>query len=560
MKRTVFAFTVLLSLIAGGFALANRPLDRTEVLQIFQTLTDEARRTWIPSGIVEGRHLAYKASNGYITKSTVIVKYDGERFYWEVNVDSHTKQTKPRESPDRNSSRDDLDLDWNKRRVFAWDGDLYTMYFRPGNHAIVTESPSDIPVVVNGPLTAGIVPWGYGVYTLESLLAAKSSAFEVQVNGQKQVHLRILMDTERPTLEMVFVLDPAKDCAVLSYSQNDGGMASILKTYGDYELVSGKWIPTTIIIERYDENKQSAALLSYDYWDLTSVRVSLPQSDSFNVAYENNALVEFYSPITDKPLSYRYSNEFDLASLLQDRLAIVSDNMQTQNCATAAIKYIAGQLGKNITARKLAELVNEPHKDTSLYELREFARQSGFHCLTIKTDVQTLKSLKGCKAILHLPGPNHYVVLDRIDDEYVWVIDLDGNKFYFSTKIDEFSPDWGGTALVVSNEPLDLKGSFREFNNSELYEIIGAFPNYSCTEQIQKYDVVFCSEPTGGLCGGRYRKFYNRWGCEPNPEGGSCTGTGMVGNQSSPCINNPEYPWDCTITGEWFSQHIRACK
>jgi len=552
MKIRDFVLAVVLLFIAWNCAFADRQLDRAEILQIFQTLTDQPRKTWIPAGTIEAMHLAYKASEGYTADSTVIVRYDGDKFYWEININSHTRQTEPQ------GSYEDLDLNWNKKRIFAWDGQRYTMYFGPGNHAIVTENPSDIPVKVNGPLTAGIVPWGYGVYTLESLFAAESSA---QVDNQGQIHLT-LNKSDMP--EMVFVLEPTKDYAVLSHSLNYAGRSSIVKTYGDYKLVSGRWIPTTIVIERYDNSKQSPELLSYDDWKLTSVSVSVPQPNSFSVAYETDALVEYYWPITDRPLSYRYSNEVDTDSLLQDRRAIVlADDAQTQNCAIAAMKYVLAQLGKDATDRELVELVNEPNEGTSLYALRQFARQLGFYCLVVKTDIEALKNLKDCQVILHLPGPNHYVVLEHIDDEYVWLIDLDSNRFYYRVGLEEFGLDWSeGTALLISGEPLDLEGTFTDIDDDQLHKIIGAdrFVDFSCTDLIQEYDIIFCSEPIGGLCGGRYRKFYNRWGCEPNEDGGSCTGTAIVGNDASPCINDPKYPWECTITGEWFSQDIRACR
>ncbi|MCK4266600.1 MAG: hypothetical protein KAX31_04915, partial [Thermoplasmata archaeon] len=287
MKIRILIQAVISLLLAQGFVLANRQLGKAEIYQIFQTLTDQPRKAWIPIGTIEATHREYKSSDGYVIDSNVVVKYDGDRFYWEIDVDSHTKQTEPQGSPHSKSSRDDFDLNWNRRRVFAWDGERYTMYFRPGNHAIVTEGPSDIPVTVNGPLTAGIVPWGYGVYTLESLSATESLA---EVDGQGQVRLT-LNKTNMP--EMVFVLDPTKDYAVLSCSINYIGGSSVTKTYGDYELVSGKWIPTIIIIERYDDSKQSPELLSYDYWNLTSISASLPAPDSFSVPYETDALVEF---------------------------------------------------------------------------------------------------------------------------------------------------------------------------------------------------------------------------------------------------------------------------
>ena len=158
MKIRDLILAAFLLFIARSFAFAGGQLDKAEILQIFEMLTDQPRKTWIPTGVVEATHLEYKQSKGYITESTVIVKYDGDRFYWEINVESSTEQPEPQGSSDGISSRDTPDPNCNKKRVFAWDGERYTMYFRPGNHAIITENPNDIPVTVNGSLTAGIVP------------------------------------------------------------------------------------------------------------------------------------------------------------------------------------------------------------------------------------------------------------------------------------------------------------------------------------------------------------------------------------------------------------------
>lgn len=556
-KKPILIIILLLTISTVAFG--DRELDRTEILQIFKTLTSQPRKTWIPAGTIEATHIAYKTSSGYITDSNVTVKYDGDKFYWEIDINSYTRQTEPQGNHDGKSSRDALDLDWNKKRVFAWDGERYTMYFRSGNSAVITESPSDIPVAVNGPLTAGIVPWGYGMYTYEQLSAAESSAIEVDVNGQKQLHLTF-KNTDTP--EMVFVLDPAKNYAVLSCSANDVGRSFVTKTYENYQLVSGKWIPATILVERYGNSKQIPELLTQDYWDINSISTAPLQADSFGVEYETDTLVEYYSPVTDKHLSYRYSKDVNTDSLFQDRLAIaLSYNTQTQNCATVATKYVASQLGKEVTDQQLAGLVNEPNKDTSLYELKQFAESLGFYCVAVKTDIQTLKNLKNYQVILYLPGTDHYVVIGHINDKYVWIIDLDSNKFYYRTKLDEFSLNWNeGAALLLSNEPLYLNGTFTELNDQEMHEIIGGFPAYSCTELIQEYDIEFCSEPIFGLCGGVYRTYYNRYGCVEDENGGNCSGDALAGNVSSPCIEDPYSPGSCTITGNWYSQYIRACK
>ncbi len=406
MKKKILIIYITL-FVLNNFCYADRSLDRSEILKVLQLLTEQPRKTWITAGSIGADHFEYKVSTGYMIESTEAVKYDGERFYWQININSRIKENNSDVNDFSSILDEDFDLAGNKERVFTWDGERYTMYFRPGNHVIVTENPSDIPVVVNGPLTAGIVPWGYGIYTYEKLSAAETSA---TVDDQGQIHLT-LNRINMP--EIVFALDPAKDYAVLSCSINNLGRSSIVKTYGDYqELVSGKWIPTTILIERYDNTKQPPKLFSYDRWDFTSIRVSVPHPASFRVPYETDALVEFYPPITDKPLSYRYYGEVDTDSLLQSRLAIVSTpDTQTQNCATVAMKHVSAQLGEDVTDLQLAELVNKPNEGTSLYELRQFAQGLGFYCLAAKTDITTLKNLNACQAILHLPGPNHFVVL-----------------------------------------------------------------------------------------------------------------------------------------------------
>lgn len=554
MKIRNFLLVVILLILAQNFAFADRQLNRTEILQIFKTLTDQPRRTWISGGTIRAAHHEYKSSEGYIIDSTVTVKYDGDKFYWEINIDSYIKQNHAGQS-----SQENIDMKWNKKRVFAWDGERHTMYFRPGNHATVRESPSDFPVGINGPLTAGIVPWGHGVFTLENLSAAESSA---EVDGQEHVHLTVNMESG---LKMVFVLDPAKDYALLSYSLYFEAGSSIITTYGDYESVLGKWIPTTITIDRYNNSKPSSELVSCDHWDLTSISPVIPQAASFRVPYETDALVEFYPLINKKALWYRHYSEVDTDSLLEKKLVIASaKDKQNQNCATVAMKYVSERLGKNVTDQELAGLVSEPNKSTDLYSLRQFARELDLHCLAVKTDISTLKNLKDCQVILHLPSANHYVVFEYIDNEYVWVIDLDSNKFFYRTKLKDFGRVWSaGTALLISDKPLDVDPNNTPISDSELQKITGStrdsLSDFSCTDHIQEYNYLLCPFPIGGLCGGRYWLWPNRWGCYPASEGNICTSQDdMPGNYSSPCINHTSIPNACD-TSDWITKNIRAC-
>jgi len=601
-KHILLAVALLLSVSCAAFA--DRELDRTETLQILEELTSQPKKTWIPAGMIEATHeeyrapkitdpneinnrigekiqayqsnpdkpeltenlqkmkldaipfnVRYKLSNEYTMNSTVIVRFDGDRFYWEISADSRTDSVKPNKDLTGNFMTEQFNLNWNAKRIFAWDGEKYTIYFLPSNHAIV-DTTGSTPHVVNGPLTAGIIPWGYGFYAYENLSAIESSAVERNVDGQTQIHLTL---NNSDGSEMVFVMDPEKDYAVISCSINGRGNSVISKQYSNYQLKSGNWVPATILLERYEAG--SNRLLARDLWDITTIDANVPESYDSDVNYKTDALVEYASYITDKPLMYRYSEMVDTDLLLAERLAFAaSEGSQPQNCATAALKYAFSQLGKDVTDSQLAQLVSEPNNETSLYAMKQFTQDLGLYCRAVKTDIQTLRDLDGCQIILHIPSENHFVVLAGIDNEYVWSIDLASNQFYYRTDLNFFGMDWTeGTALIISNQSIELQGNFTEIDDVQLDGIIGSDSmGYKCTRLLQEYNVIFCSY-VGGLCGGYYQEFYTRYGCEP-AQAGNCKGSFLIRYAESPCINDPYDPYACDITGEWTTYYMRACK
>jgi hypothetical protein len=225
------------------------------------------------------------------------------------------------------------------------------------------------------------------------------------------------------------------------------------------------------------------------------------------------------------------------------------------------MSQVLERLGKNVTDQQLAGLVSGPNKSTSLYALRQFARGLGLHCRAVKTNPRTLKNLKNCQAILHLSRANHYVVFEYIDDKYIWLIDLDSNKFFYRTNLKEFSRNWNtGVALLVSDKPLDVDPNNTPINDSELHKIIGegGVPNFSCSEVIQEYNVILCP-PRIGLCGGAYHHFYNRCGCKEDPNGTGCHSVLLPGVTSCLCIEDPDYPGDCMLDPDCIAILIRAC-
>ena len=599
-KRILLA--VALSLFVSYATFANRTLERAEILDIFEQLTSQPRKTWIPAGTIEATHQEYKApkttdqkeinnqinkklreypsnpnkreltkntqkmklyaipfntryklSNEYTMNSSVIVRFDGERFYWEINVDSRTDSVKPGKKLKDNFMSGHFDLNWNARRIFAWDGENYTTYSATGNHAIV-DSVGNTPHVVNGSLTAGIIPWGYGYYRYDNLVAAESSAVEKNIDGQMQIHLTL---NNSNGSEMTFVMDMERDYAVISCSIRRPDSSTTYKHYDNYQLISENWVPATILIERYDAGTNR--LLARDLWDITAIDSNVPGAGSFDIEYEPDVLIEYSSLITDKPTMYRHSDTVDTDLLLTDRLVFaVNEDTQAQNCATAALKYTVGRLGKDVTDSQLAELVTEPNNDTSLYAMKQFAQNLGLYARAVTTDIQTLKSLSGCEVILHIPGKKHFVVFGGIDSEYVRIIDLTNNKFYYRTDIDFFSMDWTeGVALLISNQSIQLQGNFTEIDDTQLNNIIGG-DGYSCTNLLQTYNVIFCSEPVPGACDGYYEEYYTRYGCE-TAESGSCSTSRMIRYAESPCIEDIHDPEACDITGDWTFYYMRAC-
>ena len=204
MARKTVALIAVLFLCST--ALAGRQLERSEVLELFTTLTANPQKAWISTGTIQATrqeyraprttdpteinlriaqefndyianpnkseltpelqqmkiqaipfNVRYKLSNEYTMDSAVTVKVDGEKFHWQIDVDSRTDSVKPTADLAGNYMTEEFNLDWNEKRVFAWNGNSYVTYFRPGNHATIEPKR----FAVNGPLTAGVITWGY---------------------------------------------------------------------------------------------------------------------------------------------------------------------------------------------------------------------------------------------------------------------------------------------------------------------------------------------------------------------------------------------------------------
>jgi len=595
MKAKNLILAIASLLLLNSIALADRQLQRAETLRILEKVTSQPRKAWIPAGTVEATHeehkepettdpgeigeqisqevqdyidnpnkrerteslqqmrlaaipfnVRYRLSNECTMNSDVILKFDGERFYWEINVNSRTDSVVPGPGLEKNFMTDDFKLDYNSRRIFVWDGSRYTLYSLPANLAL-SDSTGSLPNKVNGPLTAGLIPWGHGFYTYDNLADLAPWAVE----KENEIHLTI---TASDGSEMVFVMDTDKDYAVVSYSIH-GPYVDISTQCDGYRKVAGSWVPTSISIEKRDSKTNK--LKGYDYWNFTNVSGETPAIASFDAGFQPEALIEYRYDVAAKPVLYSYSRTADMERLLAEKMAIASNaGANSGNCATAAMTYAASQLGKDVTNQQLAGLMDR-NGMSSLYSMKDLALRLGLNCRAVKTDIQSLKDLSGCKAILHLPGRNHFVVLDDVDEASVWGIDLTSNRFYYRADIDSFSSVWTeGTALLISDKTISLGDNCTEISDAGLQRIAGG-DGYSCTDLLQRDEVYYC-DSVFGYCGSSYEYYPERWGCEDAPSG-MCWEDEKLQSASTGCIEDPYDPWSCDTTGEWDFSYMYAC-
>ncbi|MDH4202925.1 MAG: cysteine peptidase family C39 domain-containing protein [Phycisphaerae bacterium] len=541
MQKTVL--TLIMVLTACGWA-SSEELSSAEITSIFEQLCQTPVTGWVQSGCVEAVHESFDAMTGETTETHESVTTDGERFAWNIQTVSITKNKKKK--------AEETDEAGNRERLFVWDGQSYTLYFKSGRQAITYESPQ-MPVRVNGPLTAGIIPWGHGVFTLENLIMAQVSATRMLTNEGPRIEMVIQIEKSP---EMRMTLDPERNYAVCSYTLMRPESLRTVHTYGNFALEAERWTPMNILIEQFDDSRLSSS----DSWEIVTLKNQTVELGVFTPSFEEKTRVEYHTPALEKPAFYRHSNRVNTKSLLDKRVeAGLKKGLGKQNCGTVAVGYIFEKLGVEATDQELASLVNDTSNDTSLYQIQQLVQQKGVSCAAVKTKISALSELKDCQILLHFPKKKHFLVLDRIEGDSVWLIDLDRQTFYHTLTRDEFEQEWAGIALIVSSQAPALGRDYIPVPEDVLKKIKGA-ADYSCSELIQAYDVILCPEMVLGTCGGRYYMYYDRFGCKLDPDGGFCAGSDFVGHVYSPCIEDWYYPGTCNVLGEWRVRYMRACE
>jgi hypothetical protein len=598
-----YAMMVILAVTSAALAAGTeRALPASETQALLDRLTSHAQETWISAGTIRATHIEYRAPkttdqtlvesqvkqrleayqgngckpqvapklqkkvidampfnvrsewlNEYTMTSTEVVRYDGDRFYWEIVVQSRSDSMQPDASLADNDMVDRFRPEWNGTRIFAWDGSRYVKYNLPINRAVV-DTAGRFPRAVNGPLTAGIIPWGQGLLTAENVRSAKSSAVLRQMDGQSQVCLTLQWPAGT---QFECVLDSDKDLVPISATTLGPGQTVSTK-FQNHKLIGGRWIPMGIYEERHDT--KDGRLVEYDQWTLDDIDATTPSSAAFMPQYQPGAVIQYTNPGQGpKVFLPEHSSLVDTEAALAERMAVAwTQGTLPQNCATVSLGYVARQLSKPIAAKQLARSVDASGR-TSVYSLQKLARARGLYSRVVKTDLAGLKDLRPYQTLLYLPNKNHFVVLGGIEGLTIWLVDLTRSRFIYRLPAEAFAEkEWtSGVALLVSNRPIAGGTGRLDVPESAQQALVGGDLGYSCTYLLQGEHWDLCTR-VGSTCIGLYRYYWELYGCE-EAYGYECTEEWLEYMMSSPCINNPLHLSLCSVTGNWSSYYTLAC-
>ncbi len=555
MNRTVVYMLSVLLLTTSLWA--DRLMDPNETDALIKQLTETPRQFWISKGMIQARHLEYYDYENTVKEAIETVYHDGIRCRLEIRLNDNLVVD--------NSligSRQDFKL--NQNSIFIRNGQKFTQYYQSADYAIVTTDNQNSLMESRGPLTAGIIPWGHADFSYLVLMSHAPQSYELSGENQNIILLEYINESINPPVRVSFVLDGSKDHAVLSYSiEND--QALLRQTYQDYLQAANQWAPSKVLIERFDKRSGEPLLLSYEDWQFETIDTTEPSDDLFSIQFKKGTTVELKPAGKAKTFLYHASDHIDISQVLEDKITFLeTQEPDSVNCATVAIQHIAKRFSKNILNQELSGLVSEDTKTTTLREIKQVLEDAGLNCMAVTTDLETLERIPNCTVILHLSLSNHYVILDHVDEDGIWVIDLTSRRFYAKRKIDDFLQEWGqGAALLVSNEPITppLDANLNYLEANEMSQIQGGdFGIYSCSDHIQYNEHVLCPDPIGGfLCGGAYYIFYERYGCQEDENGGTCAGEMMLSYEYYHCFNNPYIQGVCNRDDISIPRYIRAC-
>ena len=139
---------MILAGVLSVVSAAERTLDTEEVNALLKKLTTAPASTWLSEGTIRARYLEYRADEEIAYESEELFRFDGRRFYWDIQL-----QEPPADTATPAAERPDYQA--NKHRIFAYDGNAYTRYYKSADYAVVVMNQDEMPMQLFGPSAAG---------------------------------------------------------------------------------------------------------------------------------------------------------------------------------------------------------------------------------------------------------------------------------------------------------------------------------------------------------------------------------------------------------------------
>lgn len=147
-----------------------------------------------------------------------------------------------------------------------------------------------------------------------------------------------------------------------------------------------------------------------------------------------------------------------------------SNQLAMLNCGTQTLAYLLEKDGKNAEARKVRELLPKTLQGHSIKDLTNIASQYGYDMEAIKLSATDLNKIP-LPAIVHINSKNpgdsgHYWILEKVQNDNLNLYDPQSGS-RFEQRLQEFSKEWSGNALVFLNEKQDIPGTRLAENKME---------------------------------------------------------------------------------------------
>nr|WP_255562446.1 cysteine peptidase family C39 domain-containing protein [Pedobacter sp. D749] len=139
------------------------------------------------------------------------------------------------------------------------------------------------------------------------------------------------------------------------------------------------------------------------------------------------------------------------------------------DCGAACLASIAAFYKLKMPVARIRQLASTDQKGTNVLGLIEAANKLGFEAKGVKGNLDSLSKIP-LPAIAHVVVKKqlqHYVVIYKVTDKYVEVMDPGDGKIHRKT-IDEFTSEWTGVLVLLlpdegfkqGNEKVDTKSRF----------------------------------------------------------------------------------------------------